>query len=152
MHNPGNGFLTATIRSVGTAAMLLALTRTLSDEEIVKKMLCDQNYQFVVTEVGGNSSVAEFQSKVTRAVIGASLNSGIMSKSSTNYHALLHATEEAKRGIMVNVASSVSLAVKVAIVRDDKWIAVALFGDSALHPVTNHERAGMGIMHLGTDD
>ena len=151
MHNPGDGFMKNSIRSVGTAAMLLALTRTMEDEETVKKMLSDQRFSFVVTEVGGKSDVAEFQAKTTRAVIGAALNSGLISKTPTNYHALLHATEEAKRGIIVNVASSVSLAVKIAIVRDARWIAVALFGESALHPVTNHERAGLGVMHLGSD-
>ena len=43
------------IRSVGIAAMLLALTRTMQDEECVKKMLNDQGFRYVVTEVGGNS-------------------------------------------------------------------------------------------------
>ena len=35
-------FLVQSIRSVATAAMLLALTRTISDEETVKKMLADK--------------------------------------------------------------------------------------------------------------
>lgn len=151
MSNLGQPFMVQSIRSVATASMLLALTRTMQDEETVKRMLADQGYKYVVTEVGGKSSLAEFQEKTTKAVIGAALNSGIISKSPSNYHALLHATEEAKRGIMVNVTSSTSLAVKIAIVRDDTWIAVALFGESALHPVTNHERAGLGVMHLGAD-
>lgn len=149
---PGSLFMRNSIKSVGTAAMLLALTRTMTDEDAAKKMLFDIGYRFVVTEVGGTSERSEFQLKTTKAVIGASLNSGLISKSPTNYHALLHATEEAKRGILVNAASSVSLAVKIAVVRDDKWIAVALFGESALHPLTNHERAGLGVMHLGTEE
>ena len=139
------------IRSVGTAAMLLALTRNMQDEETVKKMLADQGFRFVVTEVGGNSALSEFQLKTTKAVIGACMNTGLVAKTPTNYHALLHATDEAKRGIVVNVASSVSVAVKIAVVRDSQWVAVALFGESALHPLTNHDRAGLGIMHLGTD-
>ena len=145
-------FMGGSIRSVATAAMLLALTRTMQDEEMAKQMLAAQGYRFVVTEVGGRTLRAEFQEKTTSAVIGAALNSGIISKSPTNYHALLHATDEAKRGILVNVASSVSLAVKIAIVRDDTWLAVALFGESALHSVTNHERAGLGVMHLGCNN
>ena len=152
MSNSASGFMKESMRSVGPAAMLLALTRTIGDEEAVKRLLSELGYRYVVTEVGGNSGVSEFQAKTTRAVIGAALNSGIMTKSSANYHALLHATEEAKRGFVLNAASSVSIAVKIAIVRDDTWIAVALFGESALHPVTNHERAGMGIMHLGPDN
>lgn len=130
----------------------MALTRTMADEQAVKQLLAEYGYKFVVTEVGGNSAMNEFQTKTTKAVLGAALNSGIIVKSATNYHALLHAVEEAKRGIMVNVASSASLAVKIAIVRDKDWIAVALFGESALHPVTNHERAGLGVMHLGHDE
>lgn len=147
-----NMFMRESIHSVGTAAMLLALTRTIEDEEKAKKILSEQGFRFVVTEVGGNSALAEFQLKTNKAVIGATLNSGILSKSATNYHALLHAMEEAKRGLVVNVASSASLAVKIAIVRDQSWIAVAMFGQSAIHPVTNHERAGLGIMHLGQSE
>lgn len=139
------------IRSVGIAAMLLALTRTMQDEEIVKKMLADQGFRYVVTEVGGNSAMSEFQMKTTKAVIGACMNTGLFTKTPTNYHALLHATDEAKRGIMVNVASSTSVAVKIAVVRDAQWVAVAMFGESALHPLTNHDRAGLGVMHIGSD-
>lgn len=84
-------------------------------------------------------------------VIGAALNSGLIAKTSTNIHALLHATEEAKKSMMVNVSSSVSIAVKIAIVKDKEWIAVALYGESAIHPLTNHERVGLGVMHLGKD-
>lgn len=146
-----NLFMSQSIRSVATAAMMLAITRTMEDEETAKQMLHAQGYRFVVTEVGGKSSVADFQEKTTKAVMGAALNSGLITKTTTNCHALLHATDEAKRGILVNVASSVSLAFKIAIVRDTSWIAVALFGESAIHPLTNHERAGLGIMHLGQD-
>lgn len=145
-------FMRNSVKSVGTAAMLLALTRTMADEDAAKKLLTELKYRFVVTEVGGTTDRSDFQQKTTKSVIGASLNSGLISKGPTNYHALLHATEEAKRGILVNAASSVSLAVKVAVVRDERWIAVALFGESALHPLTNHERAGLGVMHLGVED
>ena len=48
------------IRNVGTAAMLLALTRNMQDEEEVKKLLADQGFRLVVTEVGGNSALSVF--------------------------------------------------------------------------------------------
>lgn len=152
MNNSSSSFMRESIRSVGTAAMLLALTRTMEDEESTKKLVAEQGFRFVVTEVGGNSAMSEFQQKVTKAVLGAALNNNIISKTPTNYHALLHAVEEAKRSVMVNVTGSSSLAVKIAIVRDSSWVAVALFGESAIHPLTNHERAGIGIMHLGSND
>ena len=111
-------------------------------------MVAKKGYRYVVTEVGGRSTVAEFQERTTKAVIGACLNSGMVKKTTPNIHALLHALEEAKRGVLVNASSSTSLAMKIAIVRDHQWVAVAMFGDSAIHPMTNHERAGMGVMHL----
>ena len=136
------------IKSVGVAAMLLALTRTLKDEETAKRALTEAGHKFVVTEVGGKTSYDDFHEKVNRAVIGASLNSGIIEKTANDIHALIHATEEAKKGILVSVSSSASLALKIAVVRDTGWLAVALFGKSAQHYMTNHERAGLGVMHI----
>jgi hut operon positive regulator len=135
------------IKSVGVAAMLLALTRTLKDEETAKRALTEAGHKFVVTEVGGKTSYDDFHEKVNRAVIGASLNSGIIEKTANDIHALIHATEEAKKGL-VSVSSSASLALKIAVVRGSGWLAVALFGKSALHYMTNHERAGLGVMHI----
>lgn len=136
------------IKSVGVAAMLLALTRTLKDEETAKRALTEAGHKFVVTEVGGKTSYDDFHEKVNRAVIGASLNSGIIEKTANDIHALIHATEEAKKGILVSVSSSASLALKIAVVRGSGWLAVALFGKSARHYMTNHERAGLGVMHI----
>ena len=136
------------IKSVGVAAMLLALTRTLKDEETAKRALTEAGHKFVVTEVGGKTSYDDFHEKVNRAVIGASLNSGIIEKTANDIHDLIHATEEAKKGILVSVSSSASLALKIAVVRGSGWLAVALFGKSALHYMTNHERAGLGVMHI----
>lgn len=143
-----NFLLSGSLGRPGVAAMLLALTQSLHDEEAVKKALAATTHRFVVTEVGGKSTMEEFQEKVNRAVIGASFNAQIIEKEPNEVHAVVHATEEAKRGVLVNVSSSASLALKIAIVRDAHWIAVAMFGKSALHHITNHERAGLGIMHI----
>lgn len=143
----GKCFLRDSDWTVGTAAMLLAITRTIKAEEDVKSLLRNKNLKYVVTEIGGKS-MGEFQERTTRSIIGACLNSGLISKTTKEIHALLHAAEEAKRGIVVNSSSSTSLALKIAIVKDDTWIAVAMYGESAIHPITNHERAGLGIMHI----
>lgn len=134
---------------VGAAAMLLALTWSLRIEEEVKVVLKNTDLKFVVTEIGGKS-YGEFQEKSTKAIIGACLNSGLIKKAATEIHAVLHAAEEAKRGLLINASSSTSLAMKIAIVRDKEWIAVAMFGQSAIHPITNHTRAGLGIMHINS--
>ncbi len=143
-----HGFLENTIKSVGTAAMLLAITQTLYDEDCMKQLVARSGFKAVVTEVGGKTSFYDFNEKVNRAVIGSCLNSGIIQKTSNDIHAVIHASEEAKKGILVSVSTSTSLALKIAIARDEHWVAVALFGKSALHYMTNHDRAGLGIMHI----
>ena len=136
------------VNSSDTAAMLLALTQTIYDEEKVKQIVAKNGFKAVVTEVGGRTSFDDFNEKINRAVIGASLNSGIIQKTTNDIHALIHATEEAKKGILVSISTSANLAMKIAVARDDTWIAVALFGKSALHYMTNHDRAGLGVMHI----
>lgn len=141
-------FLQSSLKSVGSAAMLLAITQNLYDEDVMKKHVAAAGLKAVVTEMGGKTSVDDFSDKINRAIIGAGLNSGIIEKTSNEIHAIIHATEEAKKGALMSVSTSASIAMKIAIVRDKHWIAVALFGKSALHYMTNHERAGLGIMHI----
>ena len=138
----------SSIKSPGSAAILLALTQTLYDEERVKQLVAKNGLKAVVTEVGGKTNFYDFNERINRAVIGACLNSGLIQKTSNEIHAVIHAAEEAKKGLLVSVSTSASLAMKIAVARDEHWIAVALFGKSALHYMTNHERAGLGIMHI----
>jgi hut operon positive regulatory protein len=144
----GPGFLENSVVSPGTAVMLLAMTQTIYDEDMAKQLVAKKGFKAVVTEVGGKTSFYDFNERINRAVIGACLNSGIIEKTSNDIHAVIHATEEAKKGLLVSVSTSASLAMKIAVARNEHWIAVALFGKSALHYMTNHERAGLGIMHI----
>lgn len=141
-------FLERTVDAVGTAALLLSVTNTISDEEYIKQFLQEKGYKVAVTELGGRSSVSDFQERSTRSVIGACLNCNIIKKEAYEIHALLHAAEEAKKGVIVNVSSSTDLSLKVAIARKDRWIAVAMYGYSAVHHTSNHQRSGLGVMHI----
>ncbi|MGL4453524.1 HutP family protein [Cetobacterium sp.] len=136
------------VSSVGHKALLLALTRTIDEENELKKRYKAEEIRFVVTEIGGKSSGGELQEKINKSVIGACLNEKLIEKNGPNLHAVLHATEEAKKCILMNTTSTASVVLKIAIVRDEHWIAVAMFGESSIHPLTGHERCGLGIMHI----
>lgn len=71
------GFLENSIASPGTAAMMLALTQTIYDEDLAKKLVAKKGLKAVVTEVGGKTSFYDFNERINRAVIGACLNSGL---------------------------------------------------------------------------
>lgn len=141
-------FMESSICTIGTAAMLLALTQTMHDEEAAKRLVARKGLRAAVTEFGGQTTINGFHEKVNKAAIGAGLNSVLIQKCAKDIHALIHATEEAKQGILAGMKTNQSLALKIALVRDDDWIAVAMFGSSAVHYMTNHDRAGLGFMHI----
>ena len=136
-----------TQRKIGYYTLLLAMSQSLKEELDLKETIQNLGFRYAVTEVGGNSNKS-FQEKLNRAILGASLNNSLINKESNEIHALLHATEDARRGIASNSANEANLAMKCAILRSDHWISVAIFGESAFHPLTGHERCGLGVMNI----
>lgn len=132
---------------VGKAAMLLALTSTRQEENELKAFLKNTyGYRTAVTEVGG--LLRDVKDRIVKSVVSAALNVGILEKKSNHIHPLIHATLEAERGMMFDLPSDSSVVMKVAIVVGREWLAVAMYGETAMHVLANHERAGLGIMHI----
>lgn len=102
-------------QGLGRRALQLVMAQSKTEEDALKRQFLREGIVAVATEVGGTSDT-DFQTKAARAVIGAALNSGLVEKEARSIHALMHATEEAKRGVLVNTASSASLAMTIAIV------------------------------------
>ncbi len=132
--------------SIGRGAMLLALTENREDEEQVKDLLRKNNYKCAVTEIG--APLKEFKEKVMKSVVATALNCNIIGSSDVEVHAVVHAALEAVHGILIGSLANPSMIVKTSIVANDRWIVVAMFGSTALHLKSNHERMGFGIMHL----
>lgn len=131
------------------AAMLLAISRTREEEEAIKKVLARTKlFKFSVTEIGGMNDT--LRSRLAPQIVGACVNQGVIDRAPSQVHALMHAVLEAERGLCMDAPLSGSLALKIAVVTDGSWVAVAMFGDSAFHVLTNHRRAGLGVMHIDT--
>lgn len=131
---------------IGKIAILLALSSDSEEEQMLKNKYAKEDFLCAITATGGEIPV--LVKKINIAVIGACLNNKIIDKTPEEVHAVIHATLEAKEGILMSVPSGASFAGKIAIVRKDRWIAIAIYGHSAAHIMTNHERVGLGIMHL----
>ena len=58
------GFLENSIASPGIAAMMLALTQTIYDEDLAKQMVAKKGLKAVVTEVGGKTSFYDFNERI----------------------------------------------------------------------------------------
>lgn len=140
-------FLEKFIVSPESGAMMLTLSQTIHDEEQIKDFLKSKGYACAVTEIGGNSSYPDFQEKVIHSIISAGIKCGIIRRMEREVHAVLHAAEEAKRGFLL-MSFSTNVSLKVAIVRKDPWVTVAIYGQTAGHSVTNHYRVGLGVMHI----
>ncbi|MCK4261145.1 MAG: HutP family protein [Halanaerobiales bacterium] len=147
MSEPNVNLLSDAKMKIGKAALLLTLTSSRQEETELKKFLKERyNYHTVVTEVGG--VLKNVKDKVVKSVVSAALNAGILEKKSSHIHPLIHATLEAERGMMFDIPTHSSIVMKVAIVVGRDWLAVAMYGESAIHILSNHERAGLGVMHV----
>ncbi|MEL7566618.1 MAG: HutP family protein [Dehalobacterium sp.] len=136
--------------SLGRLAMLLAMTQTRELEEEIKQLIVSLNMHCCVTEVGGVEN--EFKKSLIRNTLGAAYANKIINKNSIDTHALMHAAVEAGRSFTSNIPFISSFKMKLAIVKNDRWICVAAFGEGGIHALSSHNRAGMGMMHLGPSD
>lgn len=141
-------FFADMLASAESAALFLAMAVNEKDENFLKDLLRDGPFKFAVTKIGGKTSSDNFKEKIIKAVVGACLHENIIEKNEYELHALLHALEEAKCGIIANNTGAANVALTASIVRKDHWLAVALYGDSALYYLTNHKRIGLGVMHI----
>lgn len=131
---------------IGRSALILASTTGSGEERVLKEQIADFGWKAVATEVGGLAG--DLPQKITRAVVGAALNGEIVRKNSNEMHALMHAAFEAMNGFISVGMLEASIGVKIGIVRNRHWVAVAVVGDTAYHAVAHHERCGLGVMHI----
>jgi len=134
--------------SLERIALSLALTENREKEDELKKIVLSQNVACAVTELGGTYSALQPTGKLTHSVLSAAINTGVIEKEPKAIHAVVHATLEASQGIFIHTNSNASYALKVGIASDRNWIAIAIFGRSSLHALSEHCRVGLGYMHL----
>lgn len=125
------------------SAILLAMTETMEAERLMKEYCSSNGQKCAVTMLGGNS--AAVRDKIVGAVIGACLNNGLIEKSTENIHPVIHALHEAARGAKLDAALSQNFHLKIAIVRQNKHIAVTLFGRMGFSELSDHLTIGSGI-------
>lgn len=133
-------------KTIGRAALTLAMTENRQEEEQVKELLIANGYKAVATEVSG--PLIEFKQKIIKNAVTAAIQTNVLVNDAKSLHALVHAVSEALQGILISHLANPSIKVKLGIISDGNWIAVGIFGVAALSVFTNHERAGLGIMHL----
>ncbi|HWQ72861.1 MAG TPA: HutP family protein [Desulfitobacteriaceae bacterium] len=135
--------------SLERAALLLALSETRTDEDSLKEYFTN-TFGFIcgVTELGGTVTALQQNGKLSNSILSAAINTGVISKEPRKIHAVVHATLEASNSIFIHTHSNASFALKVGLTTNNEWLAVAIFGRSSLHPLSEHCRVGLGYMHL----
>lgn len=135
--------------SLERSAIRLAMTESREEEETLKKSLSESfDLRCGVTELGGTIAVLQHTGKLTSSVMATAFNTGVIPKEGRKIHALIHATLEASNSVFIHTNSNASFALKIGITSDSEWIAVAIYGRSSLHPLLEHARIGLGVMHL----
>lgn len=133
------------LERIGKIAMLLALSDE-EEERAIKEKFKNSNIKVAVTVVAGLAS--QVRENFVKSVIGCAVQNNIIEKSSVLAHGVVHASLDSLQGVLHQVPVDASIKMKIGIVTDGNWIAVALYGDSAFYPLTNHERGALSIMHL----
>ena len=132
--------------TIEKVSILLAMTSSREQEEALKEHFAQAGYSCGVTEIAGVNE--ELRRRLLNAVVGASLNLGIVRRNSNEIHTLVHATLEAAEGLALNIPLVESFRLKAAISRKDGWICVAFYGVRAMHSLTNQQTVSMGVMHI----
>ncbi|KLU60892.1 anti-terminator HutP [Peptococcaceae bacterium CEB3] len=135
--------------SLERAALLLALSETRQEENSLKEhYTVHEKITCGVTETGGTVAALQHTGKLTNSVLSTGLNTGVIRKDAKQIHALVHAALEASNSIFIHTHGNASFALKIGLTTDGDWLAVAIFGRSSLHPLSEHCRVGLGYMHL----
>lgn len=131
---------------IGKIALLTAMSNE-EEEVIIKEAIARRGgIRVAVTFVSGMTN--KINVTYAKSILNAAIAGEVIKKTPNQVHAVLHASLEAFQAMTPRTSVSTSIKTKVAIVTDDKWVAVAAYGDSAFSAFTNHERGGLGVMHM----
>lgn len=131
---------------IGKAAVFISMLENKSRELFVKEYIEELGLKVVITEVAGSGR--DLKKKIINSCVGAALNIDVIDKEAHHVHGLIHAAQEAGRGLMLDMPLDANLHIKIAIVRSEHWIAVSMYGNSAYHILSNHSRLGLGYVNI----
>ncbi len=131
---------------IGKAAVFISMLENKNRELFVKEYIEELGLRVVVTEVAGSGG--DLKKKIINSCVGAALNIDVIGKEAHHVHGLIHAAQEAGRGMMLDMPLDANLHIRIAIVRSEHWIAVSMYGNSAYHILSNHSRLGLGYVNI----
>ncbi|ABC22119.1 hypothetical protein F11_06815 [Rhodospirillum rubrum F11] len=131
---------------LGKVAIIAAISSREEEEEFKAYLAENSKIKLAVTFVSGVRT--DVTKSFVKSIVACALQGHVIRHQHNELHGVIHAGLECLKGISADVAAEASLKLKVAVVNDGKWVAVAAHGESAFHPETNHERMGFGVMHI----
>ncbi|RUS68126.1 Hut operon positive regulatory protein [Saezia sanguinis] len=132
---------------IGKLALVLAMSEGEEEEKRIKEFIHTIDHT-----TGAATFITGMSNKITasyaKIIVNTALSSGVIAKHPGQVHAVIHASLEALHAMISLPSVSTSLKVKIGMVSNKKWVAIAAYGYSAFSVYTNHERCGLGMMHL----
>ena len=130
---------------IGKMALLLAMSE--ESEELplmaeISKISSELNAG--ISFVGGPAE--EVSKSVVQTTLSCAKKNGILE--SKSMHGLIHATTDAfnrfsHEGLLIG-----HLKIKIAIVTNENWLGVAMYGYSSINRALNHEKSALSINHI----
>ncbi|WP_342742907.1 HutP family protein [Rhodobacter aestuarii] len=141
-----NRVMEITADRIGKAAIMAAISSREEEERIKEQIAAHPNWRVGITFVTGKRT--EIERGFVKSIVACALNAQVVRHRPDEIHGVIHAGLECLHGVSSSVVAESNLKLKVALVSDGHWVAVAAHGESAFHPITNHERIGFGVMHI----
>lgn len=131
---------------LGKIAILAAMSSREEEDVIKRQAEAIPDARLSVTFVAGMRT--ELAKVFVKSVVNSALQGKVVPRTPSTVHGVIHAAIEASHGLLFNSLAETSVKYKVAVAANRHWVAVAVYGESAFMPETNHERMGFGMMHL----
>ena len=135
--------------NVFRAAMLISMTDTIEEEKELMDFFSKRDCRCAAVMISGSD--AEALKKINHTVVGACLNAGVIQKTRSYIHPLVHGVHEATLGTRLDSSIWQNCRLKVSVVRKGNNIAVVIYGDLGFNELSSHKTVGGSFQILGDE-
>lgn len=118
---------------------------TQDEEEIFRQKLLTDKPEHKIGFAFISGTADEIRNKLQRCVIGCALKNQVISRQETAIFTLSEIGRQALTHALKDAASNDRIRIKIAIVSNSRWLAVAMYGEAQIFQYLTHEIMGFSL-------
>mgnify|MGYP002571464930 FL=1 len=123
----------------GQIALLASLCTQEDEDNFRQKLLAEVGFVFMT----GTSD--EIKNKLQRCIIGCAFKHQIITRQESAIFTLCQVSHQALTHALANSINGDRMRIKIALVSNPKWLAVAIYGESVVYQRLSHELTGFSL-------